>query len=80
MGRHCRACGQGERWCSVYTSCSLNKGKEHDLTFYSPDPYKSAWEEINMSYDRAIKLLGPEYLGWNWVHALVDKLEKLEKK
>jgi hypothetical protein len=27
----CRACGQDAIWCSVYTSCSLNKGKAHDL-------------------------------------------------
>jgi hypothetical protein len=27
----CAACGQGAIWCSVYTSCPLNKGKNHDV-------------------------------------------------
>ena len=27
----CRACGQSALWCSVYTGCPLNKGKNHDL-------------------------------------------------
>jgi len=27
----CKACGQPGRWCSVYTSCSLNKGNAHDM-------------------------------------------------
>lgn len=27
----CRACGQNETWCSVYTGCSLNKGNQHNL-------------------------------------------------
>jgi hypothetical protein len=30
----CRACGGTERWCSVYTSCPLNKGGEHDMKQY----------------------------------------------
>lgn len=28
----CRACGNSNVWCSVYTGCPLNKGKEHMLT------------------------------------------------
>jgi len=40
-----------------------------------PD-YKPAYDEINEVRGRAEKLLGYKYLGWNWVHALVDKLEK----
>jgi len=27
----CRACGQNGVWCSVYTSCPLNKGNAHDM-------------------------------------------------
>ncbi len=27
----CRACGQPEAWCEVYTSCPLTKGGEHKL-------------------------------------------------
>ena len=27
----CRACGQDGIWCSVYTSCPLNRGKEHSM-------------------------------------------------
>ena len=27
----CRACGNSNKWCSVYTGCPLNKGKEHNL-------------------------------------------------
>ena len=42
-----------------------------------PD-YEPAWREINQVYDRGVNLLGSEYIGWNWVHALVDKLEKIE--
>jgi hypothetical protein len=42
----------------------------------APD-YKTAYDEINKVRDRADKLLDAKYLGWNWVHALVDKLEKL---
>jgi hypothetical protein len=34
--KHCRACGQDETWCSVYTGCSLNKGNEHNLVETPP--------------------------------------------
>lgn len=27
----CRACGQDGTWCSVYTSCPLNKGGAHKM-------------------------------------------------
>ena len=27
----CRACGQDGIWCSVYTSCPLNRGNEHSM-------------------------------------------------
>jgi hypothetical protein len=29
--KKCRACGQDGVWCSVYTSCPLNKGGEHQM-------------------------------------------------
>jgi hypothetical protein len=32
----CRACGQDETWCSVYTGCPLNKGNQHDLAESKP--------------------------------------------
>jgi len=28
---NCRACGNSVVWCSVYTSCPLNKGKAHSF-------------------------------------------------
>lgn len=31
----CRACGHDGNWCSVYTSCPLNKGKKHDMKVIS---------------------------------------------
>jgi hypothetical protein len=42
-----------------------------------PD-YKPAYMAIWEVRERADKLLDGKYLGWNWVHALVDKLEKIE--
>lgn len=40
------------------------------------DGIQLAYDEIHEVYDRAVKVLPAGYLGWNWVHALVDALEK----
>jgi hypothetical protein len=28
---NCKACGNDNQWCSVYTSCPLNRGGAHDM-------------------------------------------------
>jgi hypothetical protein len=49
----------------------------------APAPKDYAYDEIHRVYDAAIRVLSRQpksYLGWNWVHALVDALEALTIK
>jgi hypothetical protein len=41
---------------------------------------KTAYEEIQKVYEGGCAALPNEYLGWNWVHALVDLAGKYQKK
>lgn len=84
LDEHRHVCEQC--WTNAETGylelCAVGEKIRLDETAAKPatPDYKPAWDEINRVRDTADKLLGTEYLGWNWVHALVDKLEKIEEK
>jgi hypothetical protein len=44
------------------------------------DGIKLAYEGIQEVRERANKVIPAKYLGWNWVHALVDMAEKAPRR